>query len=357
MKVVAAAAAGALGLALATTSVTPVAAETISLRIGAGHPAAATWITTIRELFMPRFAERVKAETEHEIEWTEAWGGSVCKLGECLEAVESGLLDMADLQTPFEPAKLMAQNFSYFVPFGAGDPILGAELNRRTYEEVPALKKMLEERYNQVFVGVGILSNYGLVTTFQWGKIDELKGQKIAAAGPNIPWVQSVGVIPVQSNLNEAYTSFQTGVYNGWVMFPDGVTSFRLEEVTKQFSVTGFGVIATPLLTINKDTWDALPPEVRKIMLEVGSEWNKRAGEFTSERQKQAFAKMKEAGLQIKELTFEEKQAWAAQLPNIPKQRYDEITKAGQPGDGIYHYIKLLKEAGHQFPRDWEAER
>lgn len=226
MRAMTAAAAGALSLALLTTPVPSGAAETISLRIGAGHPAAATWITTIRELFMPRFAERVKAETEYEIQWTEAWGGSVCKLGECLEAVESGLLDMADLQTPFEPAKLMAQNFSYFVPFGAADPILGAELNRRTYEEVPALKKMLEDRYNQVFVGVGILSNYGLVTTFQWGKLEELKGPKIAAAGPNIPWVQSVGVVPVQSNLNEAYTSFQTGVYNGWVMFPDGILPF-----------------------------------------------------------------------------------------------------------------------------------
>lgn len=357
MRVIAVATSVALSLAVVSAPVSSVAAQTISLRIGAGHPAAATWITTIRELFMPRFAERVKAETEYEIEWTEAWGGSVCKLGECLEAVESGLLDMADLQTPFEPAKLMAYNFSYFVPFGTGDPVLGAELNRRTYEEVPALKEFLEDRYNQVFVGVGILSNYGLVTTFEWEKVDELDGQKIAAAGPNIPWVQSVGVIPVQSNLNEAYTSFQTGVYNGWVMFPDGVTSFRLEEVTKQFAITGFGAIATPLLTINKDTWDDLPPEVQKIMLEVGSEWNKRAGEFTAERQKQAFETMKEAGLNIKELTFEEKQAWAAQLPNIPKQRQEEIAKAGQPADGIYHYIKLLKEAGHQFARDWEAER
>src|SRR5690606_20428111 len=101
------------------------AAETIKLRIGAGHPAGATWIATIRELFIPQFTERVKAETKYQIQWTEAWGGSVCKLGECLEAAEAGLLDMAAVATPFEPAKLMAQNFSYFVPFSTGDPKLG----------------------------------------------------------------------------------------------------------------------------------------------------------------------------------------------------------------------------------------
>ena len=62
------------------------------------------------------------------------------------------------------------------------------------------------------------MGNYNLVTTFSWGKGEQLKGRKIAAAGPNVPWVQAIGAIPVQSNLNEAYTSLQTGVYQGWVL-------------------------------------------------------------------------------------------------------------------------------------------
>ena len=49
----------------------------------------------------------------HKIEWTEAFGGSVCKLGECLEAIESGLIDIGDAHAPFEPAKMLAHNFAY----------------------------------------------------------------------------------------------------------------------------------------------------------------------------------------------------------------------------------------------------
>jgi TRAP-type C4-dicarboxylate transport system substrate-binding protein len=333
------------------------AAETFTIRIGAGHPAAATWITTIREGFMPQVAERVAAETEHEINWSESWGGSVCRLGECLEAVEAGLLDMADLQTPFDPAKLMGWNFSYFVPFGTGNPVLGAELNRQTYDDIPELRDQLEERYNQVFIGIGILGNYGLITNFTFDDVAELEGQRIAAAGPNIPWVSAVGIVPVQSNLNEAYTSMQTGVYNGWVMFPDGATSFRLEEVSQQFTVTGFGVIATPLLTMNKDTWDSLPEDVQNIFLEEGRNWNERAGEYTAQRQEQALERMRAAGVRILELTDEQKADWAARLPNIPAERTAEINAAGQPGEAVYHYVELLQEAGHEFPRDWLAER
>ena len=51
------------------------------------------------------------------------------------------------------------------------------------------------------------------------------------------------------------------------------------------------------------------------------------------------------------------KEAWAKQLANIPKQRFEEINKARMPGEVVYAYVKALKAAGHKFPRDWDAER
>ena len=66
---------------------------------------------------------------------------------------------------------------------------------------------------------------------------------------------------------------------------------------------------------------------------------------------------MKEAGLEVRTASAEDKQAWAKALPNIAKQRFEEINKAGMPGEVVYAYIKALKAAGHKFPRDWEAER
>ena len=83
-------------------------AETFNLRIGAGHPVGALWVGSIKDFFMPEVAKRVEERTDHTITWTEGFGGTVCKLGECLEAVESNLLDIADIEAAFEPAKLMA---------------------------------------------------------------------------------------------------------------------------------------------------------------------------------------------------------------------------------------------------------
>ena len=75
------------------------------------------------------------------------------------------------------------------------------------------------------------------------------------------------------------------------------------------------------------------------------------------DKQEAARKRMKEVGLDVRQADLATKQAWAKGLPNIPKQRFDEINKAGMPGEVVYTYMKALKAAGHTFPRDWEAER
>jgi TRAP-type C4-dicarboxylate transport system substrate-binding protein len=349
LKIIAAAVLGAVGAS-------PALADNFRLTIGSGHPAdAAVWITAMRDYFAPEVAKRAAAKG-HKIEWVNAYGGSVCKLGECLEAVESGLVDIADLHLAFEPAKLMAHNFSYFVPFGSPDPAITAKASRQVYDRVPELKKMLEDKYNQIFLAVGSVGNYGLVTTFAWDKVEQLKGKKIAAAGPNIPWLRAVGAVPVQSNLNEAYTSFQTGVYEGWVMFTDATVGFKLHEVAKNFTVTDFGAMSPVVITINKDTWRKLPKDLQEILLDVGKEFTTVQPRMSNEKAAASVATMKAAGANVRSLSDAEKVKWAMALPDIPSERTAEINKAGQPGRAVAEYIKAIKEAGVKLPRDWQVK-
>jgi hypothetical protein len=129
-----------------------------------GHGPAAIWISTIREHFIPRVAARVERETPHRIRWTEAFGGAVCRPGDCLEAVETGLLDVGDIQVVFEPSKLIAHNFALYAPFGPNDPRMAAKLAREVYERVPRLKGVLERQFKQVYLAAGCTGSYGLVT-------------------------------------------------------------------------------------------------------------------------------------------------------------------------------------------------
>ena len=44
----------------------------------------------------------------------------------------------------------------------------------------------------------------GWITSFPVQSTADFKGRKIAATGPNLPWISGVGAVPVQSNLPEA---------------------------------------------------------------------------------------------------------------------------------------------------------
>lgn len=344
-------------VAMAAALATPSQADTFRLSIGAGQPADSTaWLATMRDWLAPEISRRVAERTEHRVEWVDAFGGTVCKMGECLEAVQSGLVDVADLHANFEPAKMIAHNFGVFVPFGAADPEIAAQAALAVYDEIPALKQILDEEYGQVFLAVGVVGNYNLATTFEWDSLDDLANRKIAAAGPNASWLTSVGAIPVQSSLTEAYTSLQTGVYDGWIMLADGVVGYKLHEVARTYTITDFGAVSNQVITINKRTWNGLPPEVQEIFLEVGREYTAYEAAVIADVGEAAIQTMRDSGATVRVLSAEDKAAWANALPNIPTERAAEIAAAGQPSETIAAYIKALTDLGVDLPRAWTVD-
>src|SRR3970040_965217 len=298
-------------LAAVAAPVSVAHAETFRLTIGAGHPVpAAWWVAPMQTFLQVEVKKRVEQKTPHKIEWVEAYGGSVAKLGEVLEAVENGLLDMGDVHVPFEPSKLLAYNFGYFVAFGTEKVVQAGIAARKVFDAYPQLRTNLEKRFNQVDIATGAVTNYNLVTTFPWTKVEQLSGRKIAAAGPNIPWLQAVKAVLVQSNLKQAYTSLQTEVYDGWIMIPDATYSFKLHEVARNYTITSFGAIPNTLITMNRTTWKKLPKEIQEIFLEVGREYTKVQTEASQIKGEQAIQSMKNAGTTVRELSWEEKVKW-----------------------------------------------
>jgi len=75
--------------------------------------------------------------------------GMVAKPGEVLEAIENGLLDIGDVHVPFEPSKMLAYNFGYFVPFGTEDAVKAGLAARKVFDAYPQLRTNLERRFNR----------------------------------------------------------------------------------------------------------------------------------------------------------------------------------------------------------------
>jgi TRAP-type C4-dicarboxylate transport system substrate-binding protein len=332
-------------------------ADNIKLRIASGHPAVNTYVNLMQNFFVPEVTKRAKEKTKHTVEFVEGYGGSMVKVADTLEGVQSGIIDVGGYCFCFEPSNLPLHAFQVMLPFGTMDPVTSVTLARRVYDKVPYMSNVFEEKFNQKLIGLIADNGYNLGTNFDWKSVADLKGQKLAGAGLNLKWLEYAGAVPVQGSLPEAYTGMQTGVYNGWIMFPSGYVNFKLFEVGKYYTEIGFGAITWHGLTVNKARWAKLPKEVQDIMLEVGREYEARTGTVNKENYPKQIDQLKTNGAIVKSVPDSVRVEWANSLKGWPQEKAAELDKAGLPATQV---LKLaLDEAeklGHKWPVRYEIK-
>lgn len=336
----------------------PVAADTFTLRIGSGHPnGPAVYVTDTANYFVPEVVRRVAEETDHEIEFVEGYGGAMAGVAETLEAVQNGILDIGAYCICFEPAKLFLHNFPYYAPFGPQDSTQAMVAVRSVYNDVPWLTDQFVDEYDQELLGLHGWDNYHVGTTEPWETIEDLQGVKIGGAGPNLPWLEFAGAIPVQSTLPEGYLSLQTGVYSGWLMFPSAYLGFKFHEPSPNYTLVGFGAMPVNALTVNTRTMASLPEDVQQILREVGQAYEDQSGASLNAAQQRGLDGLAAAGTNVQTLADAVRADWAASLTGFPQLQATEADGRGMPGSEVMKaYIAAVPAAGHEFPVEYIVE-
>jgi TRAP-type C4-dicarboxylate transport system substrate-binding protein len=343
----------ALGLA-ALLVAAPALADTFILRIGAGHPSAPTvYVDDFEQFFVPEVKRRVAERTGRTVNFVEGYGGSMAGVADTLEAVEAGLLDIGAFCMCFEPAKLFLHSFPYFTPFGPQDSEQQMQAVRAVYDQEPFLTEVFEKQYGQKLLGLHGWDNYRLGATMPRSSAD-LRGVKIAGAGPILPWLEFAGAVPVQSALPDGYLAFRTGVCNGWVMFPSAYCGFKFFEPAPHFTLIGFGAIGVNALTVNLRTWNRLPEAVRDIIAEVAREYEANAGTNLNAKQAAGLAGLRAAGAKITEISPEVRAEWAAPMAPFAALQAREADSRGLPGPSVMRaYIAAVDALGYEWPQPY----
>lgn len=344
----------ALAVTTAFAAAGVVHADTFTLRIGAGQPMQPLEpIFTGSKYWVPKVKERVEKETKHKVNFIEAYGGTVAGPADVLEAVEKGLFDVGLWCACFEPTKAVHLAYHFFVPFVTDDPKTQLAITRKTYAEFPEWTKYVE-RYNQKWLGAGTFSSYGLGTKFAWSKLDDLKGKKISAAGPNLPWLKISGIVPVQTTMNEAYNSMQSGVYEGLVIFPPAWFGFKMHEVAKHYTIVGWGSTTIYQMSVNNATWNKLPAEIKKIFEEESRNWEDRTAEESTKRFEDSITKLKDGGTTVQVLPIEERRKMAEALGNWPDEMAKKLDADGLPASKLFRrYMEIAEQSGVKLPHKY----
>ncbi|MEM7463933.1 MAG: C4-dicarboxylate TRAP transporter substrate-binding protein [Pseudomonadota bacterium] len=341
----------ALGLCFAFTGLAN--AKTYNLTMASSHPEVLPWVGQLSTLVVGESNKRLEAMgSEDRIEWTENYGGSLYGFKDTLEAVGDGLTDAGWVGTLWEGSKMPLQNVTYFTPFVSDDLVSTLKIMNELHKELPQLQKAWDDQ-NVVFLGASGVETYHLLTNFPVNSLKDLEGRKILAPGPSANWIKHLGAVPVNGALPTYYNQVQTGVADGMVVIITGAFPNKHYEVAPYVTLVGIGAHMTGGLGINRDVWDGLSDDVRKVLTELGEEYTVAHAEEVMARYESFLAKLPEVGATVTELPAGDIETWKAGLPNIAGEWAEANADKGA-ADVIDAYMAKVRDAGLTPKIEWD---
>lgn len=354
---------GTLGFGIAfwaALAALPAHGETMKLTAVGAPPPVVLPVKVTKEYFIPEVNRRLaESGKDFKIEWTEAYSQSLAKFTEVLEAVEEGIGHLGVNIWVFEGSKLPLENVSFYVPFGISDEVSMTNVMRNLHEKIPEMDEAFHE-YNQVHLVSWGSDPYQLATKFPVTKWEDLKGHKLGSSGTMGQFFRNTGASVVTSSMADAYTSIRSGVYEGYPAAIALIYPYKMHQAAKYITKVNFGATAGSGLTVNRDTWEALPAHAKTIFREVARETALRYSKEADQRETKFEALIKKQGGVVSVLSNEERKRWAFNLPNIAKEWAERLDERGEPGTKLLKAymdeLRALPEGSKEIVRHWDRE-
>jgi len=349
-----------LSLALVIMIAAPFAAhaqQKIKLTIIDGYPTKALWVKVLIDYFIPEVNKRLAADgNKYQIDWQQAFGGQIAKPRGVMDALKNRLGDIGVVTTVFHSSKLPLNNLPYYTPFSTHNPILVGKVMDGLTDKFPAFQKQFDDQNQILLTSYSSIDDYGIFTKNKVAKMDDLKGLKLNAAGPNALYVKPLGAVGVLGSLLTYANQIKTGVTDGCIIWPEATITFKIAEVAPHYMETNFGTSVNKSLTINKDVWKGLPPQVQKVLKATARDYRDKVAQAALDKAAVSMKKFKGMGGTVVTLSKADQKKWAQKMPNIAQNLAKDVEKKnGYPAMKILAaYMDALRAAGEKPARDWD---
>lgn len=350
----------ALAVAFALPAGPAAAQQVINLTIGSSHPVQVPWVSAMANHIVPEIDRRLAADgNKYKINWRQAYGGVLYKANATLTSITDGIADMGWVFTNLESARMPLAQVSTFTPGVTDNYRLMAEVHNELMDTNPALKAEWDKA-NAIFLGSMAIDTLHLFTKAPVKNVADIRGRKISAGGTIGAWINAIGGVAVDGALPSFYTDVKTGVSDGAMTVATGVLGVKLYEVTPYITLMNMGTFYAGALAINKDSYNKLPPEVQKVVREVGREYTAKVAEGVDRAYQMAFKVFKEQTnppVVIFELPAQERLAMFQAMPNIADGWVKANEARGLPARQVLNeYMELMRKRGATPARNWDKQ-
>ncbi|WP_161799590.1 C4-dicarboxylate TRAP transporter substrate-binding protein [Pseudarthrobacter siccitolerans] len=251
------------------------------------------------------FVDEVAEVTNGKVTIEPFFSGSLLTGAEDLKGIGSGVADLGQVFTTYNPEALPVLNWfselqslrSDAIPHGMLQASAALQKKWTQSEEI----QQEVEGHNIVLLGGSIgATNYGLLCTEPIESPEDANGRLVRVGGA--VWAEeakSLGLSPVSLTTSELYESLQRGVVNCTMSDPLTVSTLNLWEVAKFYHpISGSGTSST-LFAMNKDTWESLSADLQKVIQTATNNYQAEVNEVSLESYKDFAEKVPERGMTI----------------------------------------------------------
>lgn len=243
-------------------------AETITLTY-ANFPPAATFPC----VQMERWKEEVEKRTNGQVEVQTFPGSTLLNAKNMFDGVKQGQADIGCLCMSYQPG-VFPLTTVLEVPVGFSSSVVPSL----------ALWDLYEKYQPEAFKDVKVLAMFTTAPSNIMSKepvrtLEDLKGLELRASGGASKVLELLGAVPVSMPMSECPEALQKGLVKGLLSSLEVLKDFNFAEACRFETITNFQVYPFAVV-MNKDSWEKLPDDVKKVFDDLGREQSQWTGEY-----------------------------------------------------------------------------
>jgi len=261
------------------------------------------------------------------------YGGTLTPADKCYDGVVKGISDIGFSVLAYTRGKFPLTEVSD-LPVGLKNGVVATKVINEFY------KKFKPKEFDEVQVmylhghGPGILHTKKEVKT-----IGDVKGLKIRCTGMAAKIVGALGATPVAMPMGETYDALSRGVVDASMAPYEALQGWKWGEVVK-FTTENFGSSYSTgmFVVMNKAKWNAIPPDLQKIIEKVNEEYIEKQGKTWDEIDKAGKDFTIARGNKIISLSQDEDVKWQKAVKPILDEYKKNMKDKGLPGEDVLSF-------------------
>ncbi len=292
-------------------------------------------------ILVGQFCDEIKKRTHGRVEIVHYPGGTLSSAPKMFNAVVEGICDIGLSTVAYNKGRFPlaeAQDLPLNFPSGW----VGTQVSN------DFIKKFKPKEWDAVHVLYLYGNGPNMVQTLKKPvkTLEDMKGLKIRAVGRTADAVTALGATPVPIEMVDLYESLRRGVVDGSMQPAEVLKGWKTGELIKYGTVVWKGVGSSFVfyVVMNKDKWNSMPADLKKVFDEVSEEWKEKQAIAVNELDIEGIEYLKQNGGQTIALSDAESQRWAkAAAPLLTEYKKDLVSKGYKPEE-VDTYLGFIRE-------------